>query len=136
MRSRVMGCFSWAWPKVSPMPCSMWRPPSWQSADVVRLWLGHLAEDGLADLHRHLVELLLAAPGTGVAGAALHGIDRGVGHEFERLARLLADVLDARMAGDVIGDLAQGPLEVVLRRPSFWRATRYSNGSNIASAPP
>jgi hypothetical protein len=76
-------------------------------ADVVGLEIVHSLEDRLADLHRIRKELALDAPRAIVPGAALDRIDRRAGNPFQHLACLLADVLHARMAGNVIADLAE-----------------------------
>src|SRR5262249_3309810 len=73
-------------------------------------------KNGPADLHRILVVLRLDTPRPVVAGAALHGVDRGSRDELQGLARLLPHVLHARMAGDVIRNLAQARLEIGLQQ--------------------
>src|SRR6187399_3021791 len=70
--------------------------------DVVGLVLRHLAEDGAADLHRVLVELGLDPVSAVMAGAALDSVDGRSGNPFQRFPRLLADVLHARVTGNVI----------------------------------
>ena len=42
-----------------------------------------------------------------MTGAALDGLDGGVGHELQNVAGLQAEILHAQVAGDVVGDLAQ-----------------------------
>src|SRR6476660_1086605 len=80
-------------------------------ADVIRLEVVHPLEDRLADLHRLGEELALHAPGPVVTGASLDRVDRRVGNPLEHFARLLADVLHARVARDVIADFAERALE-------------------------
>src|SRR6476659_6982660 len=71
-------------------------------ADVLRLEVVHPLEDRLADLHRFGEELALHAPGAVVTGASLDRVDRRVGNPLEHFARLLTDVLHARVTRDVI----------------------------------
>src|SRR5712692_4017303 len=81
-------------------------------ADVVGRSGGHLAEHRPADLHR-LVEVLgLHAPGAVVTRAALDHRHLGARHALQHLARLLAHVLHAGVAGDVVGDFSEWLLEV------------------------
>ena len=86
-------------------------------ADVVRCVSTHLAEHRPADLHRIFVVLGFNPPGPVVTGAALDGIHRGSGHELERFAGLLPDVLHARMTRNVIRHVAKGSLEIGLEQP-------------------
>src|SRR4029450_8667312 len=86
-------------------------------ADVVRFGLRHLPEYGLADLHRCSVEIALHAVRAVVPGAALDCRDARARHPLENLARLLADVLDARVARDVVADVAEWLREVLLQQP-------------------
>src|SRR6185503_15326578 len=87
--------------------------------DVGGARFGHHAEYRAADLHRVLVVLGLHAPGAVMAGAALHRGHLGAGNRLEQLARLLPHVLHARMARDVIRDLAERLLEVGLEQAVF-----------------
>ena len=85
-------------------------------ADPVGRRLAHHAEYRTPDLHRVGVILGLHAPGAIVPGAAL---DRGqlrAGDRLQHFARFLPHVLHARMAGDVIRDLAQCSLEIRLQQ--------------------
>src|SRR5258708_20974707 len=75
--------------------------------EVVGLEFRDLAVDGPADLDRGLVELLLHAPRARVSRASLDREHLGPGHGFKRLPRFLTDFLSARVARDVIPDLAQ-----------------------------
>src|SRR6185503_21230102 len=85
-------------------------------ADEIGAALGHAAEHGEPDLHRRRIELALDAVSAVVAGAALDRLDLGAGNPFQRLARLLADVLHARVTGDVVADLAQRSAEIALEQ--------------------
>src|SRR5437667_7819700 len=71
-------------------------------ADVVGLVAGHLPEHRPSDLHGVLVVLGFDAPGSVVAGAALHRVERRPRYELQRFAGLLSHVLHARMARDVV----------------------------------
>src|SRR5437870_10755473 len=82
--------------------------------EEVRRRVGDLAEDGTADLERGRVELLLHAPGSGVSRAALDGDHFGARDSLERLLRLQPDLLHARMARHVVGDLAERARELRL----------------------
>src|SRR5690242_16871614 len=79
-------------------------------ADVVGFELRHPAKHRLADLHRIAEELALHAPCAVMARAPLDGVDRRSGNGFERLARLLADLLHARMTRNVVAHLAERSL--------------------------
>src|SRR5690554_4715537 len=73
---------------------------------------GRRPENRPSDLHRGRVEFLLDAPGPGMTGAALDRRDLRSRDQLQQFARLLADVLDAQVAGYVVGDLAQLTAEV------------------------
>jgi hypothetical protein len=51
-------------------------------------------------------------------------VDLRIGHEFEHLARLLADVLHAQVAGDVVRDLAERLPEIGLQQAVACCAAR------------
>src|SRR5690349_326638 len=85
-------------------------------ADVVRLAIAHPLKDRLADLHRVGEELLLDAPRSVVPRASLDGVDRRAWNSLEELARLLADVLHARMTGHVVADVAERLRERLLHQ--------------------
>src|SRR6266567_8959381 len=82
-------------------------------ADVIGIGLSHLAKDGPSDFHRRGEVLGLDAPGAVVPRAALDGVHRGSGQPFENFARLLADVLHARVTRNVVADLTQRHLEIL-----------------------
>src|SRR5213592_4708776 len=86
-------------------------------ADVVGLVAGHLPEHRPSDLHGVLVVLGFDAPGSVVAGAALHRVERRPRYELQRFAGLLSHVLHARMARDVVGHFSERGLEVGLEQP-------------------
>src|SRR5258706_1503984 len=83
-------------------------------ADVVGLAVSHLAKYRPPDFHRVFVVLGLHPPGSVVAGAALHGVERRPRYELQRLAGLLSHVLHARMTRYVVGNFAKGGFEVGL----------------------
>src|SRR5882672_772264 len=85
--------------------------------DVIGLSAGHLAEYRPPDLHRVFVVLGFDAPGSIVAGAPLHGVERRPWYELQRFAGLLSHVLHARMARDVVGHFSKRGLEVGLEEP-------------------
>jgi len=74
-----------------------------------------------------------------VPGAALDGVDGGFGNPLERFARLLPDVLDARMAGDVVADLPERRLEILpqeavlvaLHEVLDWIEHRFGDGPDV-----
>src|SRR4029453_15655975 len=85
-------------------------------AHVVRRILRHLPEYGPPDLHGCRIELALDAPGAVVSGATLYRINGGPRPGCEDFTRLLPDVLHPRVAGYVVGDLAQRRVEVFLEQ--------------------
>src|SRR5690606_11446092 len=82
----------------------------------VRISAGRMGGAGAkhrpADPHRRLVELLLDAPGPGVARAAFDRRYLRCRYQLQEFARLLADVLYAQVAGHVVRDLAELATEV------------------------
>src|SRR5438045_2335492 len=86
-------------------------------ADVVGLVAGHLPEHRPPDLHGVFVVLGFDAPGSVVAGATFHGVERRPRYELQRFAGLLSHVLHARMARDVVGHFSERGLEVGLEQP-------------------
>ena len=68
----------------------------------------HLRKHGLANFHRHLVELFFNTPCTRVSAATLDRINRGVGYGLQEIPRFQPHVLHAQMAGDVVTDMPQG----------------------------
>src|SRR6266851_3605435 len=86
-------------------------------ADVVGLAVCHLAKYRPPDFHRVFVVLGLNAPGSVVAGAALHRVERRPRYELQRFAGLLSHVLYTRMARDVVGHFSERGLEVDLEQP-------------------
>src|SRR5689334_5671720 len=81
--------------------------------DVIGIGFRHALEHGPADLHGVREVFALDAPCAVVARAALDGVDARVRNPLERLARLLARVLHARVTWDVIADLAERLLEIL-----------------------
>src|SRR5258706_15614696 len=81
-------------------------------ADVIRLGRAHLPEHRLADLHCRFEELVLDAVGAGMPRTALDRVQFGSGYQLQRLARLLPDILDTQVAGNVIRHPAQRLLEI------------------------
>src|SRR6267143_1799218 len=86
-------------------------------ADVVGIVAGHLPEHGPPDLHGVFVVLGFDAPGSVVAGATFHRVERRPRYELQRFAGLLSHVLHARMARDVVGHFSERGLEVGLEQP-------------------
>src|SRR5882672_8188585 len=100
-------------------PCVPWFHPCparcdarrWTiGADVVGIAARHLAEHGPADFHRVLVVLGLDAPSAVVPGAPLDSVQRRTRHKLQRFAGFLTHVLDPRVAGDMVGHLAEAGL--------------------------
>src|SRR5712691_11255027 len=85
--------------------------------DVIGLVAGHLAKHRTADFHGVFVVLGFDAPGSVVAGATLHRVERRPRYELQHFAGLLSHVLNARMARDVVGHFSEGGLEVDLEQP-------------------
>src|SRR6185436_21110399 len=83
-------------------------------AHVVRVVVVHPVEYRLADAHRFRKELDLDAPRAVMTGAPLDRVDFGSRNPLQRLARLLPHVLHARVAGNVVADLAERLLELAL----------------------
>src|SRR3989304_9381029 len=81
-------------------------------ADVVWVTRGHLLEYRTTDLHRVLVILALDAPGAVVPGTTLDGIHGRPRHHLQHFARLLPDLLDPEMTGNMVGDLPEGLREI------------------------
>src|SRR5258708_18979463 len=80
--------------------------------EEIRISRRHLLEYRAADFHRLREKFALDTPGAVVPRTALDGIDLGSGHQGEHLARLLPDILDPRMARDVVRDFAKSLLEI------------------------
>ncbi len=119
----------------SPMPCSMWRPPSWQSELIqsgcgsaiwrktgrpifIAIWWNSFLQPQVPEWPEQRSTVFTVVPGT-----------------ISSASRVFWPTFCTReWQGMWYGDLAERAcLKSVLRRPSFWRATRYSKGSNIAS---
>ena len=82
------------------------------AAVMLRLRFPHAIHNRHHDLHRRVVEFLFHGVGAVVAGTALDDLHGGVGNQRQGFSGLLADVLHALVACGVIGNFAEGLLEV------------------------